>query len=568
MVKLCSTVLIVFNSLTTAICNTSPTSPLPLAKLKTRASYIRIILKNDLLYVDKTYFAFILITDDDAHVSLLRPRRFGKSLFLDTLKEILEGNKELFTNYYIGKTNYAWKKHIVLVFDFASFCLGKEGDLEKKLSRELRRMATVNGVCIIGEEFEDLLKDLLLALSNKIDYSTFHGIAVLIDEYDAPIARTLDNTSLSENIFQKMNSFFSILKSHSDIINFTYVTGVGNFGLFSPDSGSNHITDISLLPRYATALGYTEDEIKKYFSAYILQMAKTRSQTGDEVMTDQNILDEMRKYYEGYFFSTDTSAEKIIFNPCSLKVYFDTGRPKNVWSTNGRATLLSSQLKRQSLEEVLKSCYFDGKVISKADLESGSNITNINLQSLFFYHGYYTIKECRNRHFRLDFPNADVKIAFDKEINLAVEDRMNDINNLRISLEIVDLEYFFRILNRIFLDVPSNIYKNSTKKMFQIAIQVLLTGAGISAKSEYTCSLGTPDLVVQLKNRVYIFDLNVLHEDEADDAKLALAMMVENKYADVFIQEKNVKVILVGVSINTLRQEIFWEAKTGMGTLL
>ncbi|XP_065204838.1 uncharacterized protein in vnfD 5'region-like [Planococcus citri] len=560
MVKLCSTVLIVFNSLTTAICNLSPTV-LPLAKLDWAATRIKHIFDNDLIYIDKTYFAFILITDDDAQVCLLRPRQFGKSLFLDTLKEILEGNKELFKNYYIGKTNYAWKKHIVLIFDFSLFSLEEEGDLGKKLSQELFKMATINGVCIIGEDFDDLLKDLLLALSNKIDYSTFHGIAVLIDEYDAQIVRHLGNPSLSENIFQKMNSFFSILKSHSDIINFTYVTGVSNFALFSTGSGPNHITDISLQPRYATALGYTEDEIKKHFSKYIHHMAKTRSQTGDKVVTDQNILKEMHTWYEGYFFSEDTSPQKSIFNPCSITQYFLHGRIKNTWSTKERAQLLRHEFQKQSLDVVLQTCYITPKIIDEVTLESGSDISNIKLLPLFYYHGYFSIKEYyKNQTYCLDFPNLEVKHAFDKEIDLAVEDWKYEITNLKSCLEISDLEQFFRTLNSIFLNVPSKLYDvDSTEKAFHMAIQVLLTAADIPAKSEYTCSLGTPDIVVELKSTVIIFELKMArgHKNAAD---IALNQAREKKYANLFFnKEKNVTV--VGVSINTSLREICWKAE-------
>ncbi|XP_065218595.1 uncharacterized protein in vnfD 5'region-like [Planococcus citri] len=562
--KLCSTIFFALHFPTTAICNSLP-APRPLKKLISGGASITDVFKYNRIYVDKTKFAFTLLTAEEHHVSLLRPRRFGKSLFLDTLKEILEGNTELFKNCYIGKTEYGWKKHIVLTFDFSTFSSKNDGDFDKSLRAALLRMARFNEVSIKGETTNILLIDLLDKLSNKIDHTTTHGIAVLIDEYDTQILRNLDNPTLAQNISKDIDSFFYALKynSKSSVIKFTFVTGVSNFALFSSASRPNHIADISLEPRYSTALGFTEDEIKKHFSEYIRHMANTRNPAEDQKVTEHTILQEMHNWYNGYFFSKDTNFETRIFNPCSIREYLENGRIQNTWATTGRATSLTYEFQKHSFEEVLKSFYLTPKTVDEVTLKSSSSIDSIKLLPLFYYHGYYSIKEYYpNQTYCLDFPNLEVKQAFENEVDLAVEDRRIEIKNLKSCLEILDLKQFFKTLESIFYHVPSNLnHYNATEKSFHKAIQVLLTCAGIPAKSDYTGLLASPNVVVELKNNVIIFELNMAEKDEKEKvADISLNQRMKKGYENIFFNKQK-NVTFVSIFFDAESWDIGWKAE-------
>ncbi|XP_065208975.1 uncharacterized protein LOC135837578 [Planococcus citri] len=424
---------------------------------------------------------------------------------------------------------------------------------------ELFSMAKLNNVFIEGPTMDSLLTNLIDELSKKIDNTTIHGIAVLIDESDTPVVRDHHNSTLSKNILVIMDNFFCSLKRNagSGRIKYTYVTGVGNFALFPTGSGPNHITDKSLQPKYSTAIGFTEDEIKQHFSDYISHMAHTRSQPENEV-TEKNILEEMCEWYRGYFFSEDTSPKNAIFNPCSIKRYFLNGHPEHTWLMNGRATVLKDELQKHSLEEVLKTCYLTPKPISKITLQRSMSIDNIKLLPLFYYYGYYTIKEYEDGNYYLDFPNLEVKDAFYEEVDLAVEDREKEIMELKNSLEILDLDQFFTTLNSIFLHIPSTLYDpQCTEEAFLKAMQALLTGADILAESEYTYS--TPDIVVQLKNRVIVFELNKVGENEGENKVMEEALNQGKKHVQVFLH-KHKPVTLVGVCFKTADRTIGWKA--------
>jgi len=230
----------------------------------------KILGDGEYVYVDKTGLIKKLIDEGAPHYCMSRPRRFGKSLFLNTLEEIFKGNKELFKGLKIYETDYSWQKYPVLHFDFARIESRNPLEFENALKRKLQSMASSFGLSIDAPSIQEGLEALIIGLSED------NRVAVLVDEYDSAIINNLKDPKLAEKNRDLLKAFFGTLKSLDRYLKFTFVTGVSKFSQVSLFSGPNNLKDITMDPRYAGMMGYTEEELKETFPEHIQSIVATK----------------------------------------------------------------------------------------------------------------------------------------------------------------------------------------------------------------------------------------------------------------------------------------------------
>lgn len=257
-----------------------------------------------------------------------RPKGFGKSLLLDTMKQIWEGNKDLFQNCTIGASNYDWIKHHVLRFDFSAI-EHRDRELENSIMRELRIMAEYRGISIEMIDIPNMLRSLLRKLTEKggKNKQNVKNVVILVDEYDAPIKNHLENRTLLDYNIIVLQEFYAAIKSFGKYIRFFFVMGDSSFSM-SPFSEFSHCYDITNEEKYSTMLGFTEREIKHYFKEFIGDMAKHRS-NHEKNVTEESILYELKVFSGSYYFSGNFTPLHAAYNPSSIMTYFSKKKASN-----------------------------------------------------------------------------------------------------------------------------------------------------------------------------------------------------------------------------------------------
>ena len=360
-------------------------------------------IRNDgYLYVDKTKDIYNLITQGRRYF-LSRPRRFGKSLLVSTLKEILTGNKSLFKDLWIEKSDYTWQPHGVIVLSLSGLDIKNIDSLISGLLRMLSHIAQSYAITepIHATSPKYALDDLVKALYNR-----FGKVAILIDEYDYPILKTLDNQKKAEEVRESLQDFFSIIKDLDEYVTFTFITGVSAFAKAGIFSGINNLDTITLDKQWATICGYTDQEIDFYFAPHI------QAWTDQQDIFYDKLRQQIKYWYNGYKFGANVTA---VYNPFSAMNAFNKKECKNFWLQTGTPSFLVKEMKKnyRTIEYEmlhLKSFFAD------EDFLGIFEISLTPLISLLFQSGYLTIirfDETKKKYL-LDYPNYEVRTAMEQ----------------------------------------------------------------------------------------------------------------------------------------------------------
>ena len=295
--------------------------------------YFPRLINLNCLYIDKTKYAHDLIIQERSFF-LARPRRFGKSLFISTLEEILKGHKELFTGLWIEESSYKWPIHGVIHLDFGPIDSTNSHSVKHTLCQMLARIALSYQLseALDTSNPNQALIELVDALYNK-----FGRVAILIDEYDHPILQILQDPQVPE-VRSVLQSFFTTVKSLNKQVNFLFITGVSMFSKAGVFSGMNNPLNISLDPRFAGICGYTDEEMDFYFKEYTTDWAKK------EKVSPEQIRDELKTWYNGYRFSEDPVS---VYNPFSIVSAFEFKRFQNFWFETGSPAFIMKELKKE-----------------------------------------------------------------------------------------------------------------------------------------------------------------------------------------------------------------------------
>ena len=505
--------------------------------------------RKNFLYVDKTLYAFKLANLGKVYF-LSRPRRFGKSLFLSTLKAYFLGQKELFKGLYIEKAeekraeiekNEAWGEYPVFYLDFNVGRYDLDGALAESLDYFLKKEEKIYRLKNEGDSFGKRFQSLIETAYNK----TGKQAVILVDEYDKPLLQTMGvNEALNEEYRNTLKAFYSVIKTCDQYIRFAFLTGVTKFSKVSIFSDLNNLQDISMLNDYAEICGLTQAEIEKTFKPEIERLAKNTKNSYDKM------LEELKKRYDGYKFSV---LGESVYNPFSILNTLNSGELKNYWFSTGTPTFLVNYLKdaHYNIPDL------DGKVeLNEAGIELYRADAK-NPLPILFQSGYLTIKEYIEEvnMYRLGFPNDEVRYSFLENLVPAYSSLRPDETGVSIWKFVEDIragnvDDFMERMQAIIAGVPyDNLPKDKLKlreQNYQTAVYLIFKLMGQFVQTEIHCLKGRADCIVHTKDSIYIFEFKLMSAGTAEDA---IVQIKENGYAAQF-KTSSKKIILIGSSFN------------------
>ncbi|UTC76529.1 ATP-binding protein [Treponema sp. OMZ 799] len=507
-------------------------------------------MRNDnYLYVDKTRYIFSLVRTSSPYF-LSRPRRFGKSLFLSTLRSYFLGQKELFKGLYIEKAEEkraeiektdAWIEYPVLYLDFNTKYYKNEEALLTIINLHLDDWEKLYGITKTSGSIEDRFKSIVTTLYEK----TGRQVVILVDEYDKPLLQTMGvNEALNEEYRNTLKAFYSVIKTCDQYIRFAFLTGVIKFSKISIFSDLNNLQDISMLNDYAEICGLTQGEIENTFKPEIERLANNTKNSYDKM------LEELKKRYDGYKFSV---LGESVYNPFSILNTLNSGQLKDYWFSTGTPTFLVNYL---------KDAYYNiPKLDGKVELdESGIELYRADTKNplpILFQSGYLTIKEYieESNLYRLGFPNDEVRFGFLKNLLPAYSSLGPDETGVSVWEFVEDVragnvDGFMERMQAIIAGVPyDNLPKDKLKlreQNYQTAVYLIFKLMGQFVQTEIHCAKGRADCIVHTRDSIYIFEFKLMSVGTAEDA---IAQIKEKGYAAQFKGEGK-KIILIGSSFD------------------
>lgn len=496
--------------------------------------------EGNLIYVDKTekIYEFMQVW---GYPFIIRPRRFGKSLVLDTIAAIYEGKKDLFENTWIyDKIDWESIKRPVLRIDFTAIeynvC-----SLEDGIKNYLRPIAQKLAIDIANFSAKILFKQIIEKLAEERE------IVIIIDEYEMPVTDFVgkDEIKLQENI-DTLKKFYGTMKGMSGNIHRSFITGVSKIGKIGVLSDLNMLNDLTLDERFTTMFGYTEAELRHFYAEYITAGAKKHA------CTEAVFLARIKQHYNGY--SWDGIEENKVYNPFSVVNFFQSFKFENYWFETGTPTILVRGARKQqiTLEEM-------EHIEASGNLLKSANLTEFYSLSLLFQAGYLTIKKVENwggeNAYTLGFPNQEVRESFASYLlaeyagkNWA-EVEYTIAHRLKMHLEKEELQAAFQVFAPVIASTGYDITKK-TEGYFHTIMHVLMYSTGMAVFSELQSAQGRLDTICIGQNAIYIFEFKL-----DATASIALKQMKKQNYAVPYLLE-NKNIYLVGVNFISAEKKI------------
>lgn len=490
------------------------------------------------LYVDKTKWLHRLVTTNKYYF-FSRPRRFGKSLFLSTLKAYFLGQKELFKGLFIESVEKEWKEYPVLYLDLNTGIYDSIEDLKDTFHSQFlkweKQYNIINQFSSEASRFKNIVE--------TVYEQTGKQVVILVDEYDKPLVATLDNEELHNKFKAILKGVYSVLKADDEYIRFGFLTGVTKFSQVSLFSDLNNLTDISLDREYAGLCGISEDELRDNFDEH-LQAFADKEQT-----TKEDILQQLKAMYDGYHFSEDTS--KDMYNPFSLLNALTEKFFRNYWFQTGTPTFLWKLLQMNDYD--LKD-FSENNIIAR-DLTSKESMISSST-ALFYQAGYLTIKGYNKRSgaYRLGYPNKEVEESFldyilPKYMTTTENKSFTYIEKLYENLENGKIEDFLENMKVFFSSTPYDLIKD-TENHYQTILFIVCKLLGFIVEAEYKIVKGRIDMLVKTDNFVYLFEFKF-----NKSAQQALEQIDSKEYGLPFQQDER-KLYKIGVNFTDEKKNI------------
>ncbi len=485
------------------------------------------IREDNYVYVDKTDIAYNLI-ESYRYAFLARPRRFGKSLFLDTLRNIFEAKKELFKGLAI-EDKWNWDtSYPVITISFANGRIESREQLDKKIISILEENQNSLGIeCKDVESTDICFRDLIIKASQKYNQK----VVILIDEYDKPILDNIENPILAKEIRDGLVNLYSVIKGSDEYIKFVFLTGVSKFTKTSLFSGLNNLVDISLDEDYGDICGYTQNDVETTFKPYL----------------DGVDMGELKSWYNGYnFLGSD------MYNPFDILLFIaKKHKYSNYWFETGTPTFLMKLIEKNNyFLPSLTNLRVDEKLLSSFD------INNLDFEVILYQSGYLTIDKVETSIFGspeylLKIPNKEVKRSLSDIIIIDLYKDKNVIPNktaIYKSLLENDMDKFKSSLHSMFAAIPYNNYTKNDLASFEgfyaSIIFIYLQSLGFHIIGEDVTNKGRIDLTIKMDNTIYIIEFKV------DTKENALKQIKEKKYYEKYLND-NKNIYLIGIGFNT-----------------
>lgn len=505
-------------------------------KLPVDVQAFEIMREENYVYVDKTHHIHQMISEG-RYYFLSRPRRFGKTLFVSTLKCLFQGRKELFEGLWITEHGeWDWKEYPIVSFDFSDIVNDSPESLRLALETRLNQQAEEANIVLKTPLLMSKFSELILALNRK----TGMPVAVLIDEYDKPIIDHLgkgkERFHIAEINRDILKGFFGVLKSGTlaPILRFVFLTGISRFSKVSIFSELNNLIDLTMDERYADILGYTQQELETNFQQYIEEFAIALESSIEEIKS------RLAQQYNGYRFST---RDIRVYNPYSILHAFRSQQFQNYWFETATPSFLINILKQEQFEvPEIENVIMIGSMTTY-------NLENLAPEVLLFQTGYATIKDMLNGSYVLDYPNQEVKQAFIDHILYSETTGIHRkarswVLQLPKCLEQEDFETFFEIIQAIFASIPYDIGAKRDEAYFHTIFYLIMSASGLAAHSSVLTCDGRIDLVLTLSDKLYIFEFKC---NQSADA--AIQQIQQKRYADQY-RASDKKIILIGINFD------------------
>mgnify|MGYP004452416103 CR=1 FL=1 len=494
------------------------------------------IREGNYLYVDKSDIVWNMVNLGEKYNYLSRPRRFGKSVLVDTLESYLEGRKDLFEGLKIMQLEKDWKQYPVIRLDM-SLAGSTAQAIQSYLSDAFSAYEAIYGITPLSTatltvRFKNIVTTAFKKTGNKV--------AILIDEYDSPLqhswmtAEHTDCTDVYRNVF-------AVLKACDAFEKFIFITGITKFTQISLFSVLNNLSNISFMPEYAAICGITEEEIKENFMPWLIQMGEANNWSAQETH------DRLKEYYDGYHFSRRNMVD--VYNPYSLVNALKSKEIINFWASSGATSLLpkfvdNAELRMKNFEH----CRIMRNTLELSDVAGGGS-------ELFLYQsGYLTIKDSDEFGYILGFPNEEVKQALYEMVLPALTLReKSDIQsiqaNLYAQLGTGQIDEAMKSLKALIADVPYSNKKLASMDMeerYRLIISTILNAIGLNVEVERMMSTGRIDMTVKTSRYIYVIELK-LHNNGGKEA--ATEQILNRQYMEPFKADKR-QVIGLGIELD------------------
>ena len=496
-------------------------------------------------YVDKTEYIWKLINPPGESYFLSRPRRFGKSLTVSTLKAVFEGKKELFRGLALYDKPYDWKVHPVIHLSFGDYNVVADAvkELAGYMTAKIQKIAEEQGVQLTSNTPGLCFGELIDELSKK------GNVVILVDEYDKPILDNITNPDIAQ-IQRTLKGFYSVLKDRNDRERLLFVTGVSKFSHVSLFSDLNNLTDITMDARFATMFGYTQEELETHFADRIAALAGERD--------IETFKAKIKDWYNGYRFHQNA---KTVYNPVSLAKFFEYGGEfNNHWFSTGTPSFLLELIKKQhfNLEEILE------KPMSNFAF-SAYEIDKLDPLTLLLQTGYLTIDSAVERYgdtlYKLHFPNLEVKGSFETYLTgdcsgLHATKVKNTIYQLADNVTAGDVDGFMETMKIFFANVGYDVHLKNENN-YQLLFFSIFMLLGISITAESRTNNGRIDAVATNEDFVFVFEFKLNKTDE-----IALQQIKERDYFRRYMNSgKTIKIIGVNFDQNAAQIDS-WKYET------
>ena len=496
------------------------------------------IRKDGYLYVDKTDIIWQLANRNKTYNYLSRPRRFGKSVLVDTLESYFMGKKELFEGLKIMQMETEWVKRPVIRLDMSR--AGAEPEtLRSYLDITFDRLEKEYG---ITPKPTAKLADRFDAIIVGAYEQTGQQVVILIDEYDSPLQHSW-KTPHHEACTAVYREVFAILKADDKYEKFVFITGITKFTQISLFSVLNNLSNISFEPEFAAICGITKEEVLRDFKPEINKLAEYEDWTFDEAVA------QLTAYYDGYHFSRRNMVD--VFNPFSLINALADSDLKNYWASSGATSLLPKFVDDMEL----KLGNFDPCTILRQTIET-SDVTGGGAELFLYQSGYLTIKDYQMGVYILGFPNSEVRQALYETVLPALTLRSNgDIQStqsgLFLALQLGNLPEAMKCLKALIADVPYSNKKLASMDMeerYRLIMSTIFNAIGCRVEVEKMIATGRIDMVVETTNFIYVLELKLSNNGGVD---AATEQMKAKQYAEPFKADKR-KVIALAIELDDM----------------
>jgi hypothetical protein len=489
------------------------------------------------IYIDKTSYIYQL-ANTSAPYFLSRPRRFGKSLFLSTLKAYFLGKKELFDGLAISELENDWLEYPVIYIDLNKAAYQDAPTLNDVIDEILKVYETEWEITNIASRLSLRFDNLIKTAYQK----SGHKVVVLVDEYDKPLVNTLDKAEVNESMREILKGFYGIFKSADAYLCFVFLTGVTKFSKVSVFSDLNNLVDISFDREYAGICGISETELIHYFQPEIKKLSEEME------LSYEATLIELKKHYDGYHFSRKSEG---MYNPFSLLNTLQKSYFNDYWFATGTPTFLVKMLKDGNFEIP----NLENEVKIPVNSINDYRLEYNNPVPLLYQSGYLTIKgyDTKFNEFTLGFPNEEVKYGFLNELlpayvpQYVVQQKFSAASFVR-TLEANDIDGFMNTVRSFYSSIPyDQINKEQkTERYYQFIFYLLVTLMGQFIQTEVKNAVGRADAVIKTTNTIFVFEFKMANYGTAEEA---LAQIDSKNYLIPYATDGR-KVVKIGAEFS------------------